>query len=351
MIVCGAQFGSEGKGNVAAWLSSEEEGAVCVRVGGPNAGHTAMLDGVKYKLQQIPTGALHDAKCIIAAGSEIDLDILHSEIATLHQAGFSILDNLFVDAHATILTKEHSQVEMAGKPHGEAGLTARIGSTGKGVGAARSARIMREAIVVSQVAHDGHLILDDFRVPVCDGTLELTNDIELGCPIIIEGTQGYGLGLHTHYYPHTTSGDVRAIDFLAQAGLSPWAFPGIEVAVWLVARTFPIRVAGNSGPLANEISWEELGQKPEFTTVTNKIRRIGRWDAELVREAIFQNGGVHNVNLALMFLDYVFPDLTGVDDCDRIMKIAKDYITEREDELGTTISAVGTGPETIVRID
>ena len=43
---------------------------------------------------------------------------------------------------------------------------------------------------------------------------------------------------------------------MAEAGLSPNM--GYEVV--LVCRTFPIRVAGNSGPLPGEISWPHLGR-------------------------------------------------------------------------------------------
>ena len=64
--------------------------------------------------------------------------------------------------------------------------------------------------------------------------------------------------------------------------------------VLLVARTYPIRVAGNSGPLKNELTWEEISRRVgkqvvERTTVTNKIRRVGEWDEELLDNAITLN--------------------------------------------------------------
>ena len=66
-------------------------------------------------------------------------------------------------------------------------------------------------------------------------------------------------------------------------------------------RTLPIRVAGESGPLFAETTWEQLADesngyiRPERTTVTNLIRRVGRWDSELAREAVQANGGVPTV--------------------------------------------------------
>jgi adenylosuccinate synthase len=344
-VVCGAQFGSEGKGNVAAWLASQDKTMVCVRVGGPNAGHTVVhptRPEVKLKFQHLPTGAVHGNDCVIAAGSEVDLIILKEEIERLRQSGLEA--RVLLDGAATVLTADHSRAETGAAPHGEAGLTKLIGSTGKGVGAARADRIWRRARIVNEVDFWNEMPWE------VTNTLDfLHSKLSSDQDLLIEGTQGYGLGLHTRFYPYTTSGDARAIDFLAQVGLCPWGFPGIQVEPWLVARTFPIRVAGNSGPLQEEISWEEVGQKPEYTTVTNKVRRVGRWDNDLVREAIAANGG-YSVKLVLTFLDYVFEELADETDPVRIQFIAGDYLRNLERELFIPIHAVGTGPGTIVRL-
>ena len=74
--------------------------------------------------------------------------------------------------------------------------------------------------------------------------------------------------------------------------------------VLLVARTYPIRVAGNSGPLKNELTWEEISRRVgkqvmERTTVTNKIRRVGEWDEELLDNA-------HHVELSHLYRYYVY---------------------------------------------
>src|SRR5699024_7206253 len=64
--------------------------------------------------------------------------------------------------------------------------------------------------------------------------------------VVVEGTQGYWLGLHAGHYPQSTSNNARPIDFLAMAGLNPWEWDFYPIGV---TRTNPIRVAGNSGPL------------------------------------------------------------------------------------------------------
>lgn len=50
-IVCGGQAGDEGKGKISAYLSYKGSYAYCVRVGGPNAGHTVVQNGTSYTLK------------------------------------------------------------------------------------------------------------------------------------------------------------------------------------------------------------------------------------------------------------------------------------------------------------
>lgn len=169
--------------------------------------------------------------------------------------------------------------------------------------------------------------------------------------VVIEGTQGYGLGLHAGHYPQCTSSDCRAIDFMAMAGVSPWA-PWVgydDLDVWVVMRTFPIRVAGNSGYLKNERTWEEVGQPEERTTVTNKVRRVGEWDADLAREAVLANGG-ENCKVAMMMVDYVFPELKGKWGKAELQDHHWDWVYNKEQEIKATIHLLGTGPDTQIEV-
>ena len=169
--------------------------------------------------------------------------------------------------------------------------------------------------------------------------------------VVIEGTQGYGLGLHTKHYPQCTSSDCRAIDFLAMAGISPW---GHIVEVWAVARMFPIRVAGNSGYLKGETTWEALGLPPEYTTVTQKVRRVGEWDPVLVAEAVRANGGAPHVRLALTMTDQRWPDLRDVNTSsqarhvmDSQTKLEMDeWIHRVERDTRAQVAMITTGPRT-----
>jgi adenylosuccinate synthase len=267
---------------------------------------------------------------MLGPGSEIDPEVLWSEIEQVEHAfgpGF-VTERLVVDRHATLIEPKHAAHE--------AGLVKSIGSTGKGVGAARSDRILRSAELYGGEG---------------DATAVAVEILKRGGLVQVEGTQGYGLGLHTDDYPYTTSSDCRAIDFLAMAGLSPWASYVRAIDVWVVARTFPIRVAGNSGPMrGGEISWELLSALsnghilPERTTVTQKVRRVSWFDQEQVRQALAANGGADRCHLALTMLDYVHPSLANVTDEDKVLEVATEYLAVVEKSVGARVEMVTTGP-------
>lgn len=333
-VVVGAQYGSEGKGAICGFLGKKmDENDMAVRVAGPNAGHTAYdRAGVEWKLRSVPVAAATSPDCRLhlAAGSEIDLQVLFSELRELDHAGHRATDRLTIHPSATILQPRHQAHEKL------SGLVGAIGSTGKGIGAARADRIMRQADTAVTVAS----LAPFMQIP----------DYSLFNQVVVEGTQGYGLGLHTEHYPQVTSSDCRAIDFLAMAGISPWSLDITSFDVKLVARVYPIRVAGNSGPLKGETTWQALGLAEEHTTVTNKVRRVGAWDETLVKEAIQANGGgsYHpGVTLCLTMLDQIFPD---VRDQTKITDPALAFVEGLEDALDTSIELVGTGPSTVVEL-
>ncbi len=361
-VVVGGLYGSEAKGHVTAQLARSPHVGAVMRVAGPNAGHTAYRNGVGYALRQIPCAAVTnpDCKLLIAAGSEIDPKVLFHEINWLEDAGIPVRERLFIDPEATVILASHREAE--------AELTGRLGSTAKGIGAARAARLWREAPTWQEWRKDTNidLLAECSMAPTAAMALSLLSDssmttIGFGSDVIIEGTQGYGLGLHAGEYPFCTSSDCRAIDFLAMAGLSPWA-ANTQVLVWPVFRTYPIRVAGNSGPMYWELSWEELAKrtegyiKPEQTTVTKKTRRVGEWDAELAHRAMIANGWPSDVvQPVLTFVDYIFPELAGV--TDRAILDQHDglwtFLQRIEADLGTLndparLAAFTTGPDSIV---
>lgn len=304
-VIVGGQFGSEAKGHIAGYLAAQELSPLCIRVAGPNAGHTVVnpKSGRRHALRQIPAGAVTNpnATLAIAAGSEIDVAVLVDEVAMLEADEVKIRERLIIDPQATVLQHRHVTAEA------DANLVKAVGSTGKGIGAARAERIMRQASIAAEI--ESALATVGRVEPVS----RYSRLFSVYTAVQVEGTQGYGLGLHAGFYPQCTSSDCTAVDMLAMAQISPWAFLADMLDIWVVFRPYPIRVAGNSGPLIGETTWEALGLEPEFTTVTKKMRRVGHWDSDLARDAVAANGG-RRVKVALTMADQIDPALAGTTD-------------------------------------
>jgi len=291
-IVVGGQFGSEGKGKVSYFFSKKLKASAVVRVGGCNSGHT-VVDDVKgeFVLRILPTAAIDEnIISVLPSGSYIDLEILFSEIDKT-----KIMDNnLKIDPFAVIVDEQMKASEIADD------LQGKIGSTLSGTGQAVIQRLKRTAEI--KFAKD-YASLSKY---ICDTKSYLRGLLNEGKHIIIEGTQGFSLSpINSSYYPYCTSRDTTAAGFLMETGMSPFDVENII----MVIRSFPIRVGGNSGNLHNELSWEEVsldsGSKidlTEYTSATLRKRRIGRFDAEIVRKAIEVNDP--NI-IAMNHLDYI----------------------------------------------
>ncbi len=297
-IVVGGQFGSEGKGKISLELARQSKSPITVvRVGGSNSGHTAYnREGKKYALRQLPAGCIdRNVDVVFPAGAYIDVNILLDEIEQLQFPR----DRIKISSFARIITSEHKAWER------EAGLGGAIGSTGSGVGAAVMASVARGAANFKlhslDAEHSGKL--EEF---LCDSSDLLRKRLDKGCRVIIEGSQGFGLSLlEGGYWPKATSRSTTAAAALTETGLSPRDVDDIT----MVLRSYPIRVAGESGPLPGETTWEEIAQTVgmnedirEYTTVTKKLRRVGRFDAELVRRALTVNAPTR---LVLNHMDYI----------------------------------------------
>lgn len=81
-VLVGGQYGSEGKGNIVAYLANEYD--VLVRVGGPNAGHTVANAAGKAVHHQLPSGAsFSTALLVLGPGFTINVEKLLEEIKSL----------------------------------------------------------------------------------------------------------------------------------------------------------------------------------------------------------------------------------------------------------------------------
>jgi adenylosuccinate synthase len=368
ITIFGGQFGSEGKGEIAALASRLYNVVAAVRIGGPNAGHTSYDDKErKVVVQSLPTpSALFGVDAWIGPEGCFIPDLLVKEAAAFCERNPGRELSIFIDECTSVITQEHMGAESL--------LKATIGSTGEGVGAVGAEKVMRKPDIIVRNYGDGWLQdlfkeLPDVHVMTYntyDQHINLALRTNLyttpGFPgtrfsnpaILIEGTQGFGLSLHTSgYYPFCTSRECTPNALWAGTGINP--LNTTQADTIMVIRTYPIRVGGPSGPMANEISWDDLNiqsggyvKTPERTTVTKKIRRIAEIDLEQVRMASLQ---CRPSAIALTFLDYKFPRTAGLSWRELSKHIdlyreVHDYVEMIEDISGAPVCYVSTGPNT-----
>ncbi len=335
-VVVGGQFGSEGKGKISAIITLQEEIDLCVRCGGPNSGHSFQKqNGELVLLRQLPTGFVRpETRLLIPAGGLVDLQVLRSEIEGLGLDATRV----GVDRNAMIITSGDRERER------ELGLSERLSSTLCGVGSAVARRALRSSDV--QLAENVVGKHDWLRPFLTDVSAEANTAVDSGKKVLLEGTQGSGLSLyHSALYPKATSRDTNAAGFLSEVGLSP----RVVSEIVLVFRTFPIRVAGvQAGPLHEELTWEKLQvecRSPvplhEYTSVTHKLRRLGRFDWDAARRAAILN---RPTKLAINFLDYLDFENRGVSDWEGLTPAAKRFVDNLEEMCDTQAFCVGTGP-------
>lgn len=326
-LVVGGQYGSEGKGKVTLDFAKKMKVDIAVKVGGMNSGHTAYRDNIKYVFKTLPTPALLDnVTLVIPSGAYFSLNNLLKEIDMVNLSK----ERLIIDPYSVIITEQDIISEK------ELGLVDQIGSTGSGTGSSIVNRVLRNNKTV--FAKD----IQQLRAYITDTKVYLRKAIDSNKKIIIEGTQGFGLSLlHSNNYPYVTSRDTCASSILSEVGLSPFDVTDIILTI----RSFPIRVAGNSGELKFETTWKKIAENfelnrdiTEYTTVTNKVRRVGKFDPTVVLEAILVN---RPSIIVLNHLDYLSSKIESVKD---LPKEVNEFIEKVEHDIGKKIDFIGIDP-------
>ncbi len=112
-VLLGLQWGDEGKGKVVDVLSPRYD-IVARYQGGPNAGHTIIIDGVKQVLHLIPSGIFHaPSVCVIGNGVVIDPVTLKKEILSLEAAGIEVRSRLLISDRAHLILPTHKLLDAA----------------------------------------------------------------------------------------------------------------------------------------------------------------------------------------------------------------------------------------------
>jgi adenylosuccinate synthase len=300
-----------------------------VRCGGPNSGHTVWIGNERVVLRQVPAGAGNpNALLLLSAGCAVDEDVLTREINRLSLPR----ERLVVDPRAVLITQADREAECE--------IAQSIASTGSGTGAALRRRMSRtsDACTAERSERLRTLVRVEPVAPLLHAHLDKGGDV------IVEGTQGFGLSLfHGPDYPHVTSRDTTAAAFASEVGLSPRQVDEIV----MVVRTWPIRVGGASGDLAHEVTWEEVQRVSgapevyaEYTSVTKRLRRVGRFDLSAVKRACDYNRPTH---LAVMGLDRLDHRNHRASSWSSLTQAARTFVASIERETQVKVGWVGTG--------
>ena len=136
-----------------------------------------------------------------------------------------------------------------------------------------------------------------------------------------------------------------------RVGVAPHAFP---LDVIGVTRTYPIRVAGNSGPFdvdSIELSWRDVAANAgapaivEHTSVTGALRRVATFSPSGFLRASLVN---RPTEIALTFADYLD---WSVHERDEISRPIEGFIEQIEKLAGAPVSIVKTGPHMTIDLD
>jgi adenylosuccinate synthase len=321
-IIVGGFFGDEGKGKIVAHIAEEDLPAIITRGGvGPNAGHTVTVGEKSYGVRMIPSGFVYkNARLCIGTGVLVDPRVFLHEVDVLGVKG-----RVFVDKRCGIIDPVHIE-----RDRGSEHLAKTVGSTGTGCGPANADRVMRT----------GHQAKDvpELVEYLADVPLEINEALDKGESVLIEGTQGFGISLYFGTYPYVTSKDTSASQMAADNGVGPTRIDDVIV----VFKAYPTRVG--AGPFSTEMTPEEAQEHgiEEFGTVTHRPRRIGEWDSEMARYSAMINGCTQ---AAITGIDRIDPDCYGCQDYGRLSKIAKDFVAKAEEEIGSPVTLISTGPD------
>jgi adenylosuccinate synthase len=332
-VLVGGQYGSEGKGNISAYLAPEYD--VLVRVGGPNAGHKVYAEPDPLNFHHLPSGSVSapESKLLVGPGATIYVPDLLDEVAR-----FNIdQSRLKVDEKTMIITKQDRDSEKD--------LVAGIGSTGRGVGAAQARRIRNRKPGMVKLARD----IKELRPFICNSCEFLERVFERGARVFLEGTQGTGLSLYHGDYPYVTSRDTTVSGCLAEAGISPARVRRIV----MVCRSYPIRVksppGGTSGPMTRPISWAEVARrsghrvqslrKTERGSTTNRRRRVAEFEWTSLRKAVSLNAPT---DIALTFVDYIHKENADARRFEQLTEDTIRFIEEVERIARVSVSLIST---------
>jgi adenylosuccinate synthase len=334
IAVIGGQWGDEGKGKIVDILSAQMD-AVARYQGGANAGHTVKIKDRQIILHQIPTGILHpQVQCFLGNGMVIDPVLLKKEILELDNAGFSTKERIMIAHNAHVILPLHKyadlQWEMQDRKHS-------IGTTGKGIGPAYSAKYFRNNIRSFDILDKTNLkekikeiereLFRSFSQPedysqsmkefyssfiylkpfIGDVTGEIHKIINEGKRLLLEGAQGTMLDIDHGTYPFVTSSNPTVGGIFTGLGIH---YKQVN-KLFGVYKSYTTRVGNGPFPteLTSDIGTTLRSTGIEYGATTGRPRRCGWFDGVLARYTNQLNGFDALIITKLDVLDNIDPIL------------------------------------------
>lgn len=317
-VILGLQWGDEGKGKVVDVLTPRYE-VVARFQGGPNAGHTLEFGGEKYVLRSIPSGIFQGGKTnIIGNGVVLDAVLFREEAEALAASGHDLTRQLCISKKAHLILPTHRILDAA---YEAAKGSAKIGTTGKGIGPTYTDKVSRNGMRVgdllspdfkaiyaaAKARHEKILRSLDYAYDITDLERQWFEAVEYlkrfrivdseyfinGCladgkSVLAEGAQGTLLDVDFGSYPFVTSSNTVCAGVCTGLGVAPNRIG----EVYGIFKAYCTRVG--SGPFPTEL-FDETGDRlctlgHEFGAVTGRKRRCGWLDLVALKYAIMIDG-------------------------------------------------------------
>ncbi len=335
-IVVGAQWGDEGKGKITDMLAKTAD--LVVRYGGGNnAGHTVIVDDLKFELHLIPSGILYEDKMsVLGGGVVIDPEAMVAEMEGLKERGIS-LDNLYISETAHVIMPYHRLLDgLEEKRKGDS----KIGTTGKGIGPCYTDKTSRRGIRIADLLDEKRLkakleqaldfhnevlekiygeeklnaedIIEEYRPyiekikpHVTNTSLLLNKAYAEDKKIFFEGAQGTLLDIDYGTYPFVTSSNPTAGGVCTGTGMGPTTIDDVIG----VTKAYLTRVGEGPFPTELDNEWGEFlrDKGHEYGVTTGRPRRCGWLDIPILKHAVRVNG---LTEIALTKIDV----LTGIEE-------------------------------------
>ena len=317
-VILGLQWGDEGKGKIVDFLADKYD-IIARFQGGPNAGHTLYIDGVKHVLHTIPSGIFREGKInFIGNGVVIDPVTLLKEIENLTSQGIPVKERLVISKRANLILPTHKILDAASE---SSKGTSKIGSTLKGIGPTYMDKTGRNGLRIGDILEDDFIVkyellkakhlqllqiynfdfeleeIEETWFEAIDKLKELKQEesvyfmneaLKSGKKILAEGAQGSMLDIDFGTYPFVTSSNTISAAVCTGLGISPQNI-GEVIGI---TKAYCTRVGG--GPFPSELE-DEVGEKlrkegAEFGATTGRPRRCGWIDLPALNYACLING-------------------------------------------------------------